>query len=185
MTRRSMVLSTLAFLGCLLTAIVLLRWRMVRQLLSRPAGTAVLPASYAAPALAKERARVVLLTGGTPQRLVEEALARVGAAELLGVRGKTVLVKPNIVSGTPAPTTTSAEVVRAVCDWLKRQGAKTVWVGDMSAVMTLGTRYSMKESGIEAAVRASGATPVYFEEGGWVKPMAEPGRVPVAERPTA
>jgi len=182
MTRRAMILSGLGFLGVLLVAVVLLRWRVVKQLLFRPGGPTVLPASHAA---APEGARVVLLTGGTPQRLVEEALARIGAAELLQAKGKTVLVKPNVVSGTPAPTTTSPEVVRAVCEWLRGQGAKTVWVGDMSAVMTLGTSRNMKECGIEAAARQAGATPVYFEEGGWVK-TALPGaryihEVPISE----
>lgn len=167
MTRRSMLFRLLAFLGCLLVAAALLRWRMVKQLLSAPRGAAMPPASPAT--AARERARVVMVAGGTPQQQVEQALARIGAAALLAVKGKTVLVKPNIVSGSPAPTTTSPAVVHAVCDWLRRQGAKTVWVGDMAAVMTLGTRYAMRESGIEAAVRAAGATPVYFEEGGWVK----------------
>ena len=71
----------------------------------------------------KERFTVEKIADG------RQALARIGAAALLAVKGKTVLVKPNIVSGSPAPTTTSPAVVHAVCDWLRRQGAKTVWVG--------------------------------------------------------
>jgi uncharacterized protein (DUF362 family) len=130
-------------------------------------------------------ATVAVVTGGTPGELVAACLARLHAAERLAVRGMTVLVKPNVVSGAPAPTTTSPEVVRAVCEWLRTEGARTVWVGDMSAVMSRGTTASMEDSGIAAAARQAGASPIAFEEHGWV-PVKLPGarylgEVPVSE----
>lgn len=192
LSRRAVIYGFFAIFSTLLVALVLFRWRIVTQMLSRPSGPArepVQPAALASTgsglAQAKERPRVVVLTGGTPEQLVEQCLERLRAAETLAVKGKKVLVKPNVVSGTPAPTTTSAEVVRAVCAWLKKQGAATVWVGDMSAVMTMGTSRSMKDSGIEAAARQAGATPVYFEEHAWVNVKLPGARyikeVPISE----
>jgi uncharacterized protein (DUF362 family) len=154
-------------------------------MLSRPRGPAREPVGPAILADQQERNRVVLLTGSTPERMVEEAFTRLNAAATLAVQGKKVLVKPNVVSGTPAPTTTNPEVVRAVCAWLKRQGAATVWVGDMSAVMVLGTERNMRDCGIAAAAREAGATPVYFEDHDWINVKLPGARylkeVPVSE----
>jgi uncharacterized protein (DUF362 family) len=185
MTRRAALFRALSLLAAILTALALFRWRLFRNLLARPSLPAVPPAYPTTTAREQARSRVVVLIGGKPQKLVEECLGRLGAADRLQVAGKKVLVKPNIVSGTPSPTTTNPEVVQGVCEWLGKQGAKTVWVGDMSAVMTLGTRRSMKSCGIEQAARQAGAVPVYFEDHDWI-PTKLPGarylkEVPISE----
>ncbi len=179
-----MIRNLLGVLGLILVGVLLWRWRMVRHLVSRPRGPAVAPA-YRAELLRPEgRSRVLLVAGGSPEELVNECLERLGAAALLQVAGKNVLVKPNVVGGAPAPTT-NPEVVGALCRWLKQQGAATVWVGDMSAVMTAGTRRGMSVSGIEEAARQAGAIPVYFEDHSWVSVKLPGARyldhVPVSE----
>ena len=185
MTRRATILTLLGLIAVIFIGLLLFRWRFIRQLLSRPKGPPVPPTYRADRFQQEDRSRVVLVAGGNPERLVYECLQRLGAEEKLQAAGKRILVKPNIVSGSPAPTTTNPEVVRAVCQWLKERGAETVWVGDMSAVMTLGTRSSMKTSGIELAAREAGALPVYFEEHEWI-PVSLPrarylDQVPVSE----
>jgi uncharacterized protein (DUF362 family) len=185
MTRRSVIVRVLGIALVVVVGLVLFRWRfVVRQMLTRPAGPPIAPVG-GSPASTAPATRVVLATGGSPRELVEACLERLDADRHLTVRGKTVLVKPNVVSGAPAPTTTSPEVVEAVCEWLARHGAGTVWVGDMAAVMSAGTPASMKACGIEAAARRAGAVPVHFEEHGWV-PVRLPGarhldQVPVSE----
>ncbi len=185
MTRRSLILSLLGVIAVILISLLLFRWRVIRQMLLRPRGRPLSP-TYRADLFREEgRSRVVLVAGGSPHKLVYECLHRLGAEEKLQVAGRTILVKPNAVTGSPSPTTTNPAVVEALCSWLKERGAATVWVGDMSAVMSLGTPHSMKASGIEQAARQGGAIPVYFEEHRWI-PVRLPGggfldQVPVSE----
>ncbi len=184
MTRR-FLLSLLGVIAVILISLLLFRWRVIRQMLLRPRGQPLSP-TYRVDLFRQEgRSQVVLMAGGSPKKLVYECLKRLGAEEKLPVAGKTILVKPNVVTGSPAPTTTNPDVVRAVCQWLKERGATTVWVGDMSWVMSLGTPHSMRASGIEQAARQGGAIPVYFEEHRWI-PVSLPGgrfldQVPVSE----
>ncbi|MFQ5927576.1 MAG: DUF362 domain-containing protein [Terriglobia bacterium] len=186
MTRRAAIFSILGSIAAIVVGLLLFRWRFViRQMLSRPRGEPITPTHRADPFRQPDRARVVLTTGTNPRQLVSACLRQLGAEEKLSVAGKTILVKPNVVSGAPAPTTTNPEVVRALCEWLAERGAKTVWVGDMSAVMSRGTPASMKACGIESAARQAGAIPIYFEEHEWVT-VKLPGarhldQVPVSE----
>jgi len=87
-----MIRNLLGVLGLILVGVLLWRWRMVRHLVSRPRGPAVAPA-YRAELLRPEgRSRVLLVAGGSPEELVNECLERLGAAALLQVAGKNVLV---------------------------------------------------------------------------------------------
>jgi uncharacterized protein (DUF362 family) len=185
MGRRFVIRGLLGALALLIVGVVTFRWRMVRLLLSRPQGPAVTPVQPADAFQREGRSRVVLVAGGDAKARVYECLARIGAEQQLQVAGKKVLVKPNVVGAGPNPATTNPEVIRALCQWLKEHGAETVWVGDMSAVMSAGTAESMKASGIEQAAREAGALPVYFEEHAWI-PVDLPGaqyvkNVPVTE----
>ncbi len=101
--------------------------------------------------------------------MVREAVSLIGGFEKIGVKGKTVLVKPNVVSGEPNPATTNPEVVRAVVKLLKEHGASRVIVGDMSAMMTLSTKRNMERTGIKKAAEEEGAEVVFFEDHDWVE----------------
>lgn len=185
MTRRATILTLLGLIAVIVIGLLLLRWRFIRQLLSRPKGLPVSPTYRADLFREEDRSRVVLVAGGSAQTLVYECLKRLGAEQKLTVAGKKILVKPNVVAGSPAPNTTNPEVVRAVCQWLKDRGAETVWVGDMSAVMTRGTPHSMRASGIEEAAGQAGAIPIYFEDHRWIPVNLPQARyldqVPVSE----
>jgi len=105
----------------------------------------------------------------TPKEMIREAVSLIGGFERLDPVGKTVLVKPNVVSGEPNPSTTNPEVVAALVEILYEEGAKKVYVGDMSALITLSTKRNMRKSGIEAAAKGSGAETVAFEDFDWVE----------------
>jgi uncharacterized protein (DUF362 family) len=92
----------------------------------------------------------------------------IGGIERLDVLGKSVLIKPNIVSGVLSPATTNPRVVRAVAKILYEAGARQVLVGDMSAFIKLPTRKNMENSFIQTMAEETGAELVPFEEGGWV-----------------
>lgn len=112
------------------------------------------------------------VAGGEPKEAVEKALALVGGLEQFELSGKTVLVKPNVVSGKQHPSTTNPAVVAAVVELLREAGAARVVVGDMSALMTLtlgSTLGNMKKCGILQAARDAGAEVAGFEEGEWVE----------------
>lgn len=113
------------------------------------------------------KALVSIATGETVEEMVEGAVSLIGGFERLSLQGKTVLVKPNVVSGEENPATTNPEVVSAVVRLLLKHGAKKVYVGDMSALRTISTRRNMSRNGILQAAEGSGADVVIFEDFQW------------------
>ncbi|OGP16108.1 MAG: hypothetical protein A2V21_311315 [Deltaproteobacteria bacterium GWC2_55_46] len=110
---------------------------------------------------------VSVATGRSAEEMVEAAVGLIGGFERLSLKGKSVLVKPNVVSGEKNPVTTNPEVVAAVVRLLLRHGAKKVYVGDMSALRTISTRRNMTRNGILRAAEDNGAEPVIFEDFEW------------------
>ncbi len=115
-----------------------------------------------------DKALVGIATGSGPKEMITEALGLIGGLERLDVRGKRVLVKPNVVSRKPHPSTTNPAVVEAMVRILYEAGAGEVVVGDMSALLTLSTLRNMKKNGIAQAAERAGAKVVAFEDHGWV-----------------
>lgn len=164
-------------LGMLLLAFVTFRGRhLVRQVLRRPRSP-VLPRSPRPDVFANGGKSVVALAGGgTLRERLEKCLELLGGVDRLDLAGKTVLVKPNVVAGRPFPTTTNPDLIAALCEVLQRFGAAEVWVGDMSALMTLPTRRNLEQSGILEAARKAGARLLAFEESRWVPVKIPNGR---------
>jgi uncharacterized protein (DUF362 family) len=100
--------------------------------------------------------------------MVRTAIDLIGGIEKLDVLGKSILLKPNILSGSPPPTTTNPKVIRAVAKILYESGARRVLVGDMSALMKLPTRKNMDITFIKLMAEEVEAELVPFEERGWV-----------------
>lgn len=116
----------------------------------------------------EHKVKVSYVVGTDPKALVNEAIELIGGLEPFQIAGKKVLIKPNVVGNKKSPTTTNPEVVRALCRLLKKQGARQIWVGDMSWIMELPTSKQMRECGMLKVVEEEGATPVFFEEHSWV-----------------
>ncbi|MCG3115067.1 MAG: DUF362 domain-containing protein [Candidatus Manganitrophus sp. SA1] len=115
------------------------------------------------------KALVSVVGGENIDRMVREAVDLIGGIDRLDLKGKTVLVKPNVVSHNPPPATTSPDVVRSVVKLLYEGGAGKVIVGDMSGVIRLPTRKNLKETGIEAAAREAGAEVIDFDDAEWIE----------------
>ncbi|HEY7529013.1 MAG TPA: DUF362 domain-containing protein [Candidatus Deferrimicrobiaceae bacterium] len=101
--------------------------------------------------------------------MIAKAVSLIGGFGPLGLGGKTVLVKPNVVGAQRNPTTTNPAVVSAAVRALLGAGAGKVYVGDMSALIRGATKENMEETGILAAARGAGAEPIFFEDHKWVK----------------
>ncbi len=115
------------------------------------------------------KALVAVSGKGNPEEMVREAVSLIGGFGRLDLKGKTVLVKPNVVSGERNPATTSPDVVGAVVKVLYNDGAKKVYVGDMSALTTISTKRNMTRNGIMKAAKDAGAEVVIFEDFEWVE----------------
>lgn len=116
-----------------------------------------------------EKALVGVSGDKSPLEMVREAVSLIGGFERLNVKGRRVLVKPNVVSGERNPATTNPEVVGAVVRLLYKEGAKKVFVGDMSALLTLSTKRNLEKSGIKKAAEDAGAEVIAFEDYDWVE----------------
>lgn len=162
---------SLLYLGALLiVSLLLLRWRTtLKNLLFRPETEAQFQPPVPNPFVEGNKALAGLVHGEDVELMVREATGLIGGLDKIDVKGRTVLVKPNIVAAEPSPTTTSPEVVGAVVKLLREAGAKRIYVGDMSALLTLPTKKNMERTGILEAARRAGAEPLFFEEHRWVK----------------
>lgn len=168
-----MILSrrSLFYLASLLVAsFFLFRWRTtLKTLILRSEVEGQIPPKFPNPFLEGNKALVGLVHGDDVELMVREAIHLIGGLEKLQLSGKTVLVKPNVVANQPPPTTTNPEVIRAIIRILKEAGAKKVYVGDMSALLTLPTKKNMEKTGILKVVEEAGAEALFFEDDGWIK----------------
>ncbi len=149
-----MLLSAVAVSGCL---------DPVKALLKKPRGKQG-PLHRENAYIAKGKSLVAAVGGEDVKSIVREAVSLIGGFHKIGVRNKTVLVKPNVVSSRKNPTTTNPEVVRAVVSLLYEEGASKVYVGDMSALRTLPTSKNMRKTGIGKAAAEAGAQVLFLED---------------------
>ncbi len=112
---------------------------------------------------------VSMVRGEDVDAMLARSLSLIGGIEKLAPRGKTVLVKPNVVSGEPPPATTDPKVVGALVRLLKDAGAGKVIVGDMSALAALPTGRNLEKTGIGPAARKAGAEVMDFDETDWIE----------------
>jgi uncharacterized protein (DUF362 family) len=114
--------------------------------------------------VADGKSLVAIVGGKNIKRMIKESVSLIGGFDKVGIKGKTILVKPNVVSERRNPTTTNPEVVKALVSILYEEGASEVFVGDMSALWKLPTKRNMEKTGIKKAAEEAGAKVVYFED---------------------
>lgn len=117
---------------------------------------------------------VSIASGKNVRAMVESAVELIGGLERLKLKGREVIVKPNVNSDDAYPATTNPEVVRATVELLYEAGAKKVVVGDMSGVYWLPTKRCMGKLGMAKAALEAGAELAFFEEEEWVH-VSPPG----------
>lgn len=161
MTRRFIILFFLVAVS-----VALLKRRTIRHLFTRPQRKEV-----PRPALSSDelRSKVGLVKGDDPEFMVREAVRLVGGFDQFSLEGRSVLVKPNVVSHKPNPSTTNPRVVATVVKILYEEGARKVYVGDMSAAIRLRTLENMTRTGIQEAAEREGAEVLAFEDYKWVE----------------
>ena len=112
-------------------------------------------------------------------RAVQECLARIEGLEDL-VRGKRVLLKPNLLSSTAPPeeaVNTHPEVVRAVAQQFIRDFGCRVTIGDSCGTVLPGaTQRALERSGVSAVARETGAEAVNFDAAGFERVRHDGGR---------
>lgn len=160
-TRRNF-LYTVAVLSSVFTA----GFGSVGALLKRPSGKRD-PIRKENPFVRGGKSLVSVVGGLDVERAMAEAVSLIGGFEAIGVRGRKVLVKPNVVAGRKSPTTTNPGVVAAAVRLLYAAGASDVWVGDMSALFRSSTKKNMEETGITRAAEEAGAKVIHFDEHEW------------------
>lgn len=164
MPRRSFLYA----LGIALLILFTFRWRNFWwPFIIRPKKGTPLPTKLN-PFKEGEKTLVSIVHGRDVEKMVRTAIDLIGGIEKLDVLGKSILLKPNILSGSPPPTTTNPKVIRAVAKILYESGARRVLVGDMSALMKLPTRKNMDITFIKLMAEEVEAELVPFEERGWV-----------------
>jgi uncharacterized protein (DUF362 family) len=167
LTRRTLL--TLAGLAALGVTVPACR-QMLRQMLFSPEAAPVFsPPPFPNPFRAGGKSLVAIVHGDDVAAMVPRAVELIGGIDRLGLRGRRTLVKPNVVSGSPPPTTTDARVVRSVAELARAAGAAPLAVGDMSAVLSLPTRPHLEQTGIARVAAEVGASLLAFDEGEWVE----------------
>lgn len=142
----------------------------LRHFFVAPQGSEVVQTKAKQNAFRREsKSLVSVVQAKSVKAAVETAMQLIGGFEKLKLKGKEVLVKPNVNSDDPYPATTNPEVVRAVVELLYEAGAKKVVVGDMSGIYWLPTKTSMEKTGIARAALDAGAELAFFEEEAWVR----------------
>lgn len=122
------------------------------------------------------RSAVSMAAGPDLKAALRKCVSLIGGLGRLALKGKTVLVKPNVVASRGSPTTTSPGVVGAVAGLLYEEGASRVYVGDMSALFRLSTRSNMEKTGIRRAAEEAGAEALFFEDHEWIRVRLDRGR---------
>ncbi len=168
-TRRDM-LGRLAGGLTFLPALAFAPRSILNTLLFEPDG-ALVPAKPLPPNpfLRDGKALVAIVRGEDPQAMLQAGLNLIGGIGRLDLRGKRVLVKPNVVNDRPPPSTTNPKVVEAVVRLVQEAGAQGVTVADSSGIIRFPSSANFAATGIKQAAESAGASVLALEEEPWVR----------------
>ncbi|OLB64018.1 MAG: hypothetical protein AUH96_10110 [Nitrospirae bacterium 13_2_20CM_2_61_4] len=115
------------------------------------------------------KALVAIVRGEDPSALLQAGLNLIGGIGRLDLRGKRVLIKPNVVNDRPPPSTTDPRVVAAVVQHVREAGAQAVTVADSSGIIRFPSSANLAATGIKSAAESGGASVLALEEEPWVR----------------
>lgn len=127
-----------------------------------------------------ERALVAVIHGTDPAAMLAEGLRLLGGFDRLDLRGKRVLIKPNLLNDRPPPTTTNPLVVEALARMVRSSGATGVTVADSSGMIRFPTRENFIATGMQTAAERAGAGVLSLEDAPWVR--IEPSAATIMRR---
>jgi uncharacterized protein (DUF362 family) len=115
------------------------------------------------------QALVAMVHGQDPGAMLQAGLELIGGLDALALRGKRVLIKPNVVNDRPPPTTTDPQVVASVVRAVRQGGAAEVIVADSSGIIRFPTAGNLAATGIGAAAEQAGARVLALDDEPWVR----------------
>jgi uncharacterized protein (DUF362 family) len=170
MTTRREILSQFSYALGVLPYLALAPRSLFGTLLFEPEGTLVPPKPVPInPFTRNGKALVVMVHGREPLDMLKEGLRLLGGLERLGVTGKRVLIKPNVVNDRPPPSTTSSAVIAATLKAFREAGAAELTVADSSGMIRFPTAENLRSTGIKDVAEAAGARVLALEEQPWVR----------------
>jgi uncharacterized protein (DUF362 family) len=159
--------SFLIVLGVTILMLFTFRWRTIWwPFFFRPREGKVQPRPN--PFVEGEKSLVSVVHGRDIEKMVKTAIDLIGGVERLDIVGKSVLLKPNVLCGSPPPVTTNPQVVKAMAKILYESGARHVLIGDMSAFFELPTLKNMSLTFMKLIAEEVEAKLIPFDKGGWV-----------------
>jgi uncharacterized protein (DUF362 family) len=168
MTRRDL-LGRLAFGVTFLSALGFAPRSLLSSLLFEPDAPLVparpIPVN---PFVTDGKALVAIVHGDRPADMLSEGLAMLGGFDRLGVSGRRVLIKPNVVNDRPPPSTTSPDVIAAAVSAMQQAGAVDVTVADSSGMLRFPTSENLESTGIRTAVERLGSRLLALEVEPWL-----------------
>lgn len=169
-TTRRDLLARLSFGAAFLPAMAMAPRSVVGSLLFEPKGE-VVPAKPVPPNPFTREGKILIamVHGQDPATMLEAGLDLLGGIERLELRGKRVLVKPNVVNDRPPPATTSPPVIAAVVRKVRAAGAAAVMVADSSGIIRFPTSRNLVATGVRAAAESAGARVLALEDEPWVR----------------
>jgi len=119
---------------------------------------------------------VSIVKGDNIYSMLKEGIELIGGLDKIDIKGKSVLIKPNIVNRYPSPANTNPYVIKAIIKLLQEYGASKILVGDMSAIFALPTKKNAIKSGVWEVIQDEDIQFVSFEDRGWVEVDIPEGR---------
>jgi len=154
-----------------------LRWRdLFKLLLAKPKTKKINHKSSQNVYKEADKTLVSVVHGDDIYALLKEGINLIGGLERLNIKGKSILIKPNIVNRYPSPANTNPLVIKNLIKILHECGVSKIFVGDMSAIFALPTKKNAVKSGIWEAISNENMEFVPFEEYGWVEVDIPDGR---------
>lgn len=167
-TRRDL-LTRLALGLTFVPALTMAPRSVLRSLLFEPDGETVPAKPVPVNPFSRHRAALVAIVHGQdPSAMLRTGLELLGGLDRLGVSGKRVLIKPNVVNDRPPPSTTSPRVIAATVQLMREAGAADVLVADSSGMIRFPTTDNLATTGVRAAAQAAGARVLALEDEPWV-----------------
>ncbi|MEM2276988.1 MAG: DUF362 domain-containing protein [Nitrososphaerota archaeon] len=111
----------------------------------------------------------------TLEEALEEALSYIGGIESIVPEGAKVLIKPNIVDGSPTPTTTPPDIIEALVKIVKRRNPSVVWIAEGSSDWN--TMRNFRKLGYFEVANRTGAILVDLNDGELINVPVEDGGI--------
>lgn len=164
-------------IGVSIYLFIKLRWTdLFKFLLTKPKTKKINHKSSRNVYMEADKAIVSVVQGDDIYMMLREGINLTGGLERLDIKGKTVLIKPNIVNRYPSPANTNPLVIKNLIKILHEYKVSKIYVGDMSAIFALPTKKNVIKSGIWEAIAGEEMEFVSFEEYGWAEVEIPNGR---------